>query len=140
MRPIHLKWSWSETAHDEVAVAVSRTVQVTLLGRSQIVTRNYNPVRVWVGIEVHELRFFECRFYGVVSGRFVGRIPVSHRRTGDDVEGIAFLGELRAVECHPRGLFFGVDFPRPAQNGHSATSNAAGSLHRSILREGRCWN
>src|SRR5439155_18491589 len=77
---IHLKRSWSEAAHDELAVTISCTVQVTLLGRSQIVTRNYYPVRVRVSVQVHEHRFPKRRFDGEVSGRFVGRVPVSHCR------------------------------------------------------------
>src|SRR5437588_3979381 len=133
MRPIHLKWRWSETAHDELAVTIGRAVQVTLLGRSQIVARNYYPVRVWVSVEVHELRFFERRFDGVVSGRFVGWIPIGHCRTSDNVKGIANFFELRAVESHAGGLLFGVDFPRPAGHRHSATRHAAGSLHRTLL-------
>src|SRR5438105_11933911 len=136
MRPIHLKWRWSEAAHDELAVTISRTVRVTLLGRSQIVTRNYYPVRVWVSVQVHELRFPKRRSYGVVSGRFIGRIPVSHCRTGDNVKRIANFFELRTVEGHSGGLFFRVDFPRPAGHRHSATRHAAGSLHRSILGKG----
>jgi hypothetical protein len=52
-----------------------------------------------VVIEVHVLRFREGRFYRVVSLRLVFRIPIGHRWTGGDVEGIAFLNQLRAVEC-----------------------------------------
>src|SRR5882724_221344 len=29
-KPINLEWSWCETAHDELAVNMSRTVQVTV--------------------------------------------------------------------------------------------------------------
>src|SRR5439155_17555163 len=116
MRPIHLKWRWSETAHDEVAVTISGTVQVTLLICSQIIARDHDPVRMWVRVEVHELWFAERRFDSVVAGGLVRRVPVSHGWAGDDVKGIAFFGQLRAVESHPGGRFFGVDFSCPAGN------------------------
>ncbi len=140
MRAIHLKWSWSETAHDEFAVTISRTVQVTLLGRSQIITRNHHSVRVWMSIQVHELRFLECRSYGVVARRFVGRVPVRDGRTGNDVKRIALFRELRTVERHPGGLFPGVNLSRPAGHGHAAACNAAGIIRLTTLRKVSGWN
>ena len=59
------------------AVAISRTVQITLLLSSQIIARDYDSIRMRVGVEVHEFRFAKRGLDRVIAGRLVRRVPIS---------------------------------------------------------------
>src|SRR6202035_1757708 len=68
---IHLKRPGTESAHDEFAVTVSRAVEIGLLRRVHIVAGDDDAVGMRVVIQIHELRFGEGGFHGVVAGGFV---------------------------------------------------------------------
>src|SRR5688572_12408584 len=122
---IHLKRGWTKTAYDEVAVAVSRAVEVALLIGAEIVAGDYDAVGMRMVIETHVLRLFKGRCDGVVAGRFVRRVPIGHRWTSYDVQRVAFFGEFCAVQSQSGGLFFGVDLSGPTGNGDSTAGDAA---------------
>src|SRR6185369_7826626 len=134
-RPIHLERCWSKSTHDEVAVAVSGAVEITLVTCTEVVTRDHYPVRMGRIIKVHILRFRELRRDGVIPTRFVLRVPVSNSRTSGDVQVIAFFCEFGAHERHPGQLFFGVNLSGPSRYGDAATGDASRFFHLAALRE-----
>src|ERR1700730_17299017 len=87
---VHLKRFRTESAHDEGSITVCRAVEKTLLGCSQVIAGDDNAVRVRMTVQVHVLWLSERRFYRVVAGRFVCRIPICYRRTSGEAQHIAF--------------------------------------------------
>src|SRR6185437_3462923 len=95
---VHLEGSGTESAHDEVAVAVSGAIEICLLIGAHVVTGDEYAVRMRVVVERHVLGLAERRADGVVAACLVRRIPVGDGGAGRHVESVAVLGELGVVE------------------------------------------
>ena len=65
--PIHLKRCRAKPAHDELAVAISRAIEIILLVSSQIIACDHDAVRMRVRHEGHELRLAEVCRHGVIA-------------------------------------------------------------------------
>src|SRR5882757_3729757 len=98
MAAIQLERRGTESARDEVAIAVRGAVEVALVGGPHVVAADENSVWVRMIVEVHVLRLGEARLHRIIAAGRVRLTPVCDRRSGCDVQRIAFLRELRIGE------------------------------------------
>src|SRR5882757_5797787 len=129
MAAIQLERRGTESARDEVAIAVRGAVEVALVGGPHVVAADENSVWVWMIVEIHVLRLGEGRLHRVIAAGGVRRTPVCDRRSCGDVQRVAFLRELRVSEKLSALGLARIYLTGPAGGGNSS----AGYLTRVLV-------
>src|SRR5215472_61272 len=132
--PVHLERKGSESAYDEIPVAIRCTVEVALLGSSQLVAGDHDAVRVRMAVQVHVFRLLERRLDRVVAGRFVGGVPIGHRRTGSDMEPTTLLRELCVIQRLSGSFLVCIDLAGPSRGRDAASFHLTGGLGLSLSK------
>src|SRR5581483_9383090 len=125
---IHLERRRSESAHDELAVAIGRTVKGGLIRSSHVIAANEYSVGMRMRVEVHVFGLVKCGLHGVVPGRVCAVHPIVHRGTRGGVKSVPFLRKPRIGDAHPCLFFRGIDLAAPAWDADAAVSDGARAI------------
>src|SRR5688572_2084268 len=79
-----LKRPRAHATDDERAVAVSRAIEIALIGAAEVVAGDHDAVGMRVIVETHVVRLGERRLHGIVAGGAISRVPIGHGGTGTD--------------------------------------------------------